>query len=181
MEKKLKITVGLCCFAILFVYFVSSFAQNRNIPEDDQKQTTEFSKNIKAEGWDIPDISNARLIDSDILEVQGLQITRRLFRLKARTFTKIDFYSLDSTNSKIVETKDLAIIGITVYSYKEQIYAYEIKYIPYGFTISGDSALGGAPINIFYEDGNGDGKFEIRYELPDFPTKVPDWVTKVKN
>jgi hypothetical protein len=181
MKKKLILTIVLGIFTIIIVCLLSLSAQDKKVIDNKVNQTTKLSKSIKLDGWSIPDVRDSEVIDSDIYKMQNASVARKLYRLKDRIYAELDFYSLDDDKNVIVKKKELAITTLLAYSFNGKTFEYVIQYIPYAVSNTGSKALGGFPVTICYVDGNGDGKFEIRYEEPDFPNEVPDWVTKVQN
>ena len=114
-------------------------------------------------------------------------MVRKLYVLTDYLPIDLDTYYLDSNNNLSLSTTIVTPKNILTYSYGGKTFMYDVSCIlgaiknKDGSKIEGNVGLAGTMITVYYVDEDGDGKFESRFEKPNKPNKIPDWVTKVQN
>jgi hypothetical protein len=184
-EEAMKIIkyTGLGALMIGIALLISALLPAAAPPADAEQssQNVKHIKGLNGKGWDVLDIQDAELIDSDVSNLQDLAVIRKAYKLKQRFYTEDGFYSSYQLGNITIENGRFAAKDFVSYSFEEKIFAYRIIYMLIASNDEGDSTTVGPPLHLYFEDKDGDGKFESRYEEPNFPKKAPDWVIKLQN
>lgn len=178
MKKKrflsLMIAAGIVCLSLM-----SSFHAQ------DKTKTTETEaavpKTVKKDGWEIPKIDEKELISRNIINLQGVPVTMKGYKLQKSIDTKLNFYFLTADNTLNTYTEDVEIKSVAAYILNEKPFAYQTLGTPFNIFEDGTRENAGILIRVFYFDEDGDGKFETRYIGNKLPDKIPLWATKSTN
>jgi hypothetical protein len=180
MKKLLLLAVVLLYFLSLSVY--------PQISKNDDPKFVRVEKTVQRNGWDVPDLSNEKTKDQDIVQTDGVAVNRTLYLLEKKISYSFDYYYSNQEDKSLkIETYPCDIESIVSYRTNNKTFAYSFNCIPFGITtVKKDGktyeAKGyiGLMLTFLYFDEDGDGKFETKYITPQMQLHIPEWIKNLK-
>jgi hypothetical protein len=153
----------------------------------------DFGKVIKDGGWEIPGLPNSEVITPRVRiekdpPTAGSFITVLKPRLppinEQREFPEIFSFNIDGAGVMHVIPRKVRVQGIQRYDINGHVFRYKVYLSDIAFA-GGEAQVVAKIYAVYYQDEDGDGKFESHYNpessTSDLFMHVPTWVTGKDN
>lgn len=174
--------------ALVLALLIANLAKGQSADTPNDGQPKKLIRIIRLEGWDVPQLTNRKLISTESTNIDGLTVTVKMYDFAINTSQsqtiQLDFYGLHNDDLKI-SSLEADIRNVFVFSVKNKVFAYKLACVPFSFT-DGEiietkekfkvKSYTRAILNSLYFDEDGDGKFETKYTMSEMPSELPKWV-----